>query len=221
MAQRHRNARLTHAGDSYRDDDSLPEILPIASTRCALGMLFASFLLRGLPVLTLKPLQEPITGGDDALSLRVRLELVSIAIDLVDDPVHVHLRLRPAQLPFRHIRDRSTLRQQCLRHLSPVAVHHVRLVELDLEEERGARLVRRQARWLPTLGRRLDHLRAHHEALERLPVPLARLADALCELLHFGDGLQDGGLGGYKAPLARERVNGGLVHRLEVFGTLV
>ena len=58
-------------------------------------------------------------------------------------------------------------------------------------------------------------MRAHDEALDRLPVPLAGLGNLLGEGFDFGDGVQDSGRGRDEAPLVREGVDDGLGLRLE------
>jgi hypothetical protein len=106
------------------------------------------------------------------------------------------------------------------------SVHHVRLVKLDLEEERRDGGVRRpgvasirgpdgddEVEW--TDGR------AHDEALERLAVPRAAAADLVRERLDPLHGRELERWGGDEAPLARKRLEDGSWPRLEVLRAFV
>ena len=120
------------------------------------------------------------------------------------DPLNIRLRFRESHLALRQFRALAA-RDQRLGDPAPIAIHHVRLVELDFGEEVRAVGVRR---WRGCVGGRLERAdgRAHDEALERLAVPLPAAADLFREgldLLHGGM-LERGR--GYEAPFTRERV---------------
>ncbi len=76
--------------------------------------------------------------------------------------------------------------QQYLRELAPVTVHHVRLVVLDLEEERRPLRVRRGGP--PVLVGVRGDVAAYDEPFDRFPVPFLRLLDLVCEAPHAGEG---------------------------------
>ena len=121
------------------------------------------------------------------MALRVALKKLRMMFDLLPHPLNVRLRLWALHLVLRKICALAA-RQQRLCDLAPVAVHHVRFVELDLEEEGRTRGVRRRVGvGLSVRGRRADG-RADDEAFERLAVPRAAAADVLRKRFYFGYG---------------------------------
>ena len=204
---------LTDTRNCHRHDDDLAprpvHLLLRATPRRHLLPNIRAFALseRVLALRARHPREEPLVRHDDALALGEPVELLAVALDLRAHPPHVRLRLRTAQLALRHVAGARALAQQRLCHLAPVAVHQVQLVELDVEEERGPRRIRRGFAVLGS-GSGGD-VRAHDEALDRLPVPLAGLGDLLGEGFDFGDGVQDGGRGRDEAPLVRKGIDDG------------
>ena len=113
------------------------------------------------------------------MALRIPIEQLRMIHNLPFDPLNIHLRFRTCHLALRQFRALAA-REQRLGNLAPIAIHHVRLVELDFEEEKRAFGVRRLRGYL---GGRLGCAdgRAHYEALEHLAVPLPAAADLFCE----------------------------------------
>ena len=68
------------------------------------------------------------------MTFRITFEELRVFLNLSPHPVDVHLRLWALHLVLWKIRI-LTPRQQRFCDLAPVAIHHVWLVELDLEEE--------------------------------------------------------------------------------------
>ena len=89
-------------------------------------------------------------------------------LDLIPDPLDIKLSFRPRDPALRQLRA-PAVHEQRLGDFTPIAVHHVRLVELDLEEERRARCIRRPLRRVRLVGGSRGG--ANDEALERLVVP--------------------------------------------------
>ncbi len=139
--------------------------------------------------------------------------------DLVLDPLDIHLRFGARHLALRKLRPLAAGEQR-LCDFAPVAVHHVRLVELDLEEERRAGGVRRPA-FRGGASIRGPDGRAYDEALERLAVPRAAAADLFRERLDVLHGWELERRGGDEAPFARERLDDGSWLRPEVPRTFV
>ena len=216
-----RGQALTDTRDRHRHDDDLalrPVHLLLRATSPLHLLPVRALAFTSQRVLALcarHPREEPLARRDDALALREPVELRTVTPDLRAHPAHVRLRLGAAQLALRHVARARALAQQRLRHLAPVAVHQVRLVELDLEEEGRACWVR--GGFAASGGGGGADVRAHDEALDRFAVPLPRLGDLLGEGFDFGDRVQDGGRGGDEAPLVREGVDDGLGLRLERF----
>ena len=124
--------RRTDTGDRDRHYYGLTKLFTWW-LRCLLDR-FSHFLL--VPsLLCLQPLEEPFPCGDDPMALHVTLEECRMLLYLSPDPLYVHFRLRALHLILWEIRTLAP-RQQRFCNLAPVTVHHVRLVELDLEEER-------------------------------------------------------------------------------------
>ena len=88
-------------------------------------------------------------------------------LNLIPNPLDIELSFRPRNPALRQLRA-PAVHEQRLGDFTPIAIHHVRLVELDLEEERRARCVRRPLRRVRLGG---DRGGANDEALERLVVP--------------------------------------------------
>jgi hypothetical protein len=126
-----------------------------------------------------------------------------VILNILLNPLNIDLRFRARHLALWQFRALAA-RQQRLGDLAPVAVHHVRLVEFDLEEEGRAGGVRRRR----VGGRRADGS-AHDEALERLAVPLPASTDLLRERLDFLHGGKFERWCRDESPLARERVEYG------------
>ena len=205
--------RPTDTRDRDRHNDSLPESLYRRAVRDRNVPRLLCGLLPLLPLRALQPLQESLSGGNDPLPLRILVELFPVPYNLALDPCNVRLRLRVLHLRLGDFRlaQRALRGEQHLGHLAPVAVHHVRLIEFDLEEERRARRVRRCA-WpgvvLALASRwRLRDRRAHDEALERLALPLSGLGYFLSESLDFRDRVEDRRGGHDEPPLFGERID--------------
>ena len=141
------------------------------------------------------------------MALRIPIEQLRMIHNLPLNPFNIHLRFRTCHFALRQFRVLAT-RDQRLGDLAPIAIHHVRLGELDFEEEGRAVGVRRLR---GCVGGRLGRVdgRAHDEALERLAVPLPAAADFFRERLDLLHGGQLERWRGYEAPFARERVEDG------------
>ena len=121
-------------------------------------------------------------------------------LDLIPDPLDIQLSFRPHQPALRQVRTLAACEQR-LCDFAPIAVHHVRLIKLDFEEERRAGGV-----WRPRV--RLGgggHGRADDEALECFVIPCALAADLLRERLDVLHGRELNRGRRYEPPLARER----------------
>lgn len=98
-------------------------------------LLGLGFLLPLPLLLRLQPLEESFACGDDRVSLRVALKELRVIVDIPPSPLDLDFRLRPLHLVLRKLRVLAP-RQERLGDLAPVAIHHVRFVELNLEKKR-------------------------------------------------------------------------------------
>lgn len=123
--------RRTNAGNRDGHYYGLTKLFTrrLQSLFVSLGLSLAS-----LTLIRLQPLQEPFACGDDPMSLRVVLEKARVSLDLAFHPRDVCISFRARHLVLRKLRTLA-LRQERLCDLPPVAVHHVRLIELDFEKD--------------------------------------------------------------------------------------
>jgi hypothetical protein len=220
----------TASGDRNRHDDRFAKRLLRDRVRCRCRCLrHTRHRPRlGLPLILLQPLQEPLPRRNNPMIGIISIKLPHIPLDLAHHPVHIHLRLRalhPLLCKRRNVDVIGalflSLGETGLGELTPVAVHHVGLVELDFEEEGGAGGVGRSRGVHVSLGRRLGDVRAHDEALERLAVPFLRGVDLVRELFHLRDGVEHDRLCDDEPPVFGELLDDVREHGLEFSDVLV
>ena len=172
---------------------------------------------------SLHPLQEPFPSSNDPLALVKVLELSTVPTDLPFDPLDIQLGLRSFQLRFGYtsIAQGPFGAEKDLCDLSPITIHHVGLVELDLEEEGGPRFVQRQRNRAPSVGRGFGDLSADDKPLECFTLPFSGLADLRSEIPNLLDGVEYGGSGFNETPLVCELVDNVGQLCAEVFRVLV
>lgn len=121
----------------------------------------------------------------------------------------VHHRLLSPQLCFRQLGIRNVPfgfgSEECLGKLSPITIHHVRLVKLDLEEEGGSRSVRRCV--VASLSRPGSNCRAYDKPFDRDSVPFPGLSDFLSILANLALRIKHEGRRLDKAPFLGKRID--------------